>query len=76
MGRTNATSERWIALKTAKGAAKHKLLKATILSRPRAWAIFVLAAHSAIKETRMPAAPIETGMGEKAKNSARTIVCM
>src|ERR1700719_3178081 len=63
------------APKTAKGAAKHKLLKATILSRPRARAISSLAAHSATKKTRIPALHIETTVREVSKNVARMVVC-
>src|SRR6266576_427611 len=61
-GRTNSTPERCRAPKTARGMAKHKLLKATILSRPRARAISVFAAHSAIRKRRMPALHIETSV--------------
>src|SRR5579864_6675923 len=76
MGRTDPTSERCRAPKTAKGTAKHKLLKATILSRPRARAKSPLAAHRAIRKSRMPALHIETGVRENSKNAARMIVCM
>src|ERR1700745_1669920 len=64
------------APKTAKGAAKHKLLKATTLSRPRACAISSLAAHRATKKIRIPALHIETTVREVPKNVARMVVCM
>src|SRR6266700_7863496 len=76
MGRTNSTAERCRAPKTAKGIAKHKLLKATILSRPRARAISVLADHRAIRKTTMPALHIESGVRDNAKNAAGRVVCM
>src|ERR1035441_7846575 len=62
--------------KTAKGAAKHKLLKATTLSRPPARAMSALAAHIAIRKSRMPALHIETTVREISKNAARMVVCM
>src|SRR6266481_7275678 len=62
--------------KTAKGMAKHKLLKATILSRPRARAISLFAAHSATTKSRMPALHIETTGREISKKVARMVVCM
>src|SRR5580704_10590389 len=64
------------APKTAKGAAKHRLLKATTFSRPRACAISSLAAHSATKKIRMPAPHIESTVGEISKNVARMVSCM
>src|SRR5579864_552481 len=76
MGRTIPTSARCRAPKTAKGTAKHRLLKATILSRPRARAKSSFAAHRAIRKTRMPAEHIETGVREITKNEARMVVCM
>ena len=76
MGMMDLASERCRAPKTAKGAAKHKLLKATILSRPRARAISVFAAHSAIRKSRMPALHIETAVREISKNAARMVECM
>src|SRR5580704_8314754 len=63
-------AERCSAPKTAKGMAKHKLLKATNLSRPRARAISALAAHRAISKSRMPALHIETAVRENSKNAA------
>src|SRR5258708_19075275 len=72
----NLAPERCSAPKTAKGMAKHKLLKATILSRPRARAISVFAAHSATRKSTMPALHIETTAREISKNVARMVVCM
>src|ERR1051325_8265302 len=72
----NFAPERCSAPKTAKGMAKHKLLKATILSRPPARAISVFVAHSATKKSRMPALHIETTEREISKNMARMVVCM
>src|SRR5258706_8051772 len=71
MGRTNSMAERCRAPKTAKGIAKHKLLKAAILSRPLACATSVLAAHKAIRKITMPALHIESGVREISKNAAR-----
>src|ERR1700689_903239 len=64
-------AERCSAPKTARGAAKHKLLKATTFSRPRACATSVLAAHAAIRKIRMPAAHIESTVPEHPKNARR-----
>src|SRR6266480_7361526 len=72
----NLAPERCSAPKTAKGMAKHKLLKTTILSRPPARAISALAAHSATRKSRMPALHIETTVRENSKNVARMVVCM
>src|SRR5438552_3253258 len=72
----NLAPERCSAPKTANGMAKHKLLKATILSKPPARAISVFAAHSATRKSRMPALHIETTVGEISKNMARMVVCM
>src|SRR5208283_1412797 len=76
MSMRDLASARCSAPKTAKGTAKHKLLKATILSRPWARAISVFAAHSAIRKIRMPALHIETGMREISRNAARMVGCM
>src|SRR5438270_9051367 len=76
MGMTNSTAERCRAPKTAKGMAKHKLLKAAILSRPLACATSVLVIHRAIRKIKMPALHIETGVREISKNAARMVVCM
>src|SRR6266700_8453640 len=72
----NLAPERCSAPKTAKGMAKHKLLKATILSRPPARAMSVFAAHSATRKSSMPALHIETTGREISKNVARMVVCM
>src|SRR5437667_3323133 len=72
----NFAPERCSAPKTAKGTAKHKLLKATILSRPPARAISVFAAHSATRKSMMPAPHIEAAVREISKNVARMVVCM
>src|ERR1700733_7681993 len=66
-------AERCSAPKTARGMAKHKLLKPTILSRPWARATSAFAAHSAIRKSRMPAAHIETAVRENSKNAARMV---
>ena len=76
MGIRSFAAEICSAPNTAKGMAKHKLLKATILSRPRAFAKSALAAHSAIRKIRMPALHIEAGVREIAKKTARGVVCM
>src|SRR5216684_2115090 len=76
MGRTKSTAERCRAQKTAKGMAKNKLLKATILSRPRARAISFLADQRAIRKITMPALHIESGARDNAKNVARRDVCI
>src|SRR5579859_112990 len=73
---TNSGPKRWSAPKTASGTAKHRLLKATILSRPWAWAISFFAAHIPIKKTAMPAEHIATAVPEVAKNTARMAGCM
>src|SRR5260370_14220993 len=72
----NLAPERCSAPKTAKGMAKDKLLKATILSRPPPRAISLFAAHSATRKSRMPAPHIETTGREISKNVARMVVCM
>src|SRR5580700_9014711 len=69
-------SERCSAPNTAKGAAKHKLLKATTLSKPRACAISVFAAHEAIRRSRMPAPHIETTAREISRKAARMVECI
>src|SRR6266851_2881826 len=72
----NLAPERCSAPKTANGMAKHKLLKATILSRPPARAMSVFAAHSATRKSRMPALHAETTVREISKNMATMVVCM
>src|SRR5579863_5363629 len=73
---SDSAAARCRAPKTAKGAAKHKLLKATILSMPRARATSVFAAHTAIRIIRMPALHIETTVRETPRNKARMVVCI
>src|SRR5580658_1197688 len=63
--------ERCSAPKTAKGAAKHKLLKAKTLPRPWASEISFLAAHEAIRKSPRPAPHIETTALEIPKTVAR-----
>ncbi len=72
----NLASDRCSAPKTAKGMAKHKLLRTTILSRPPARRISVLAAHSATRKSRIPALHIETAVREISKNMAKMVVCI
>src|SRR6267143_5050997 len=72
----NLAPERCSAPKTAKGMAKHKLLKATILSRPPAPAISFFAAHSATRKSRMPALHVESTVREISKNVARMAECI
>jgi hypothetical protein len=57
---TNPGPKRWSAPKTARGIAKYKLLKATILSRPRASAISFFAAHTPIKKARCRRSTLRT----------------
>ena len=71
----NRAPERCSAPKTAKGTAKHRLLRTTTLSRPRACAISVFAAHSAIRESRMPALHIEIAVRETSSN-VRMVECI
>src|SRR5438445_9882916 len=72
----NLAPERCSAPKTAKGMARHKLLKATILSRPPARAVSAFAAHSATRKSRMPAPHIETNEREISRNAARVVECI
>src|SRR5882762_4045879 len=72
----NFAPERCSAPKTARGIAKHKLLNATILSRPPARTISVFVAHSATRKSRMPAVHIETAEREISENATRMVVCM
>src|SRR5271167_2994001 len=76
MGARDSAAARCRAPKTAKGAAKHKLLKATTLSRPRARAISDFAAQSATRKRRMPAVHIEDTVRENSRNAARMAVCI
>src|SRR6266436_2287416 len=72
----NLAPERCSVPKTAKGMAKHKLLKATILPGPPARAISAFAVHSTTRKSRMPALHIETAVREISKNVARMVACM
>src|SRR4029077_17318280 len=72
----NFAAAKCSAPKTAKGRAKHKLLKTTILSRPRACAISVFAAQAAIRKSKTLAPHIETTVRENSRNAKRLIVCM
>src|SRR5258708_24948975 len=72
----NLAPERCSAPKTANGTAKHKLLKATIFSRPPARAISAFAAHSPTRKSRMPALHSETTVREISTNMARIHLCM
>src|SRR5579863_2875855 len=69
-------SERCSAPKTARGMAKHNLLKATILPRPRAFAMSVFTPHSAIRKSSTAAPDIETTVRENSRNAARVVECM
>src|SRR5215472_14698309 len=71
----DCASERCSAPKTASGMAKHKLLKAAILSRPRALAMSFLAAHRPIKKRAIPAEHMATATGIW-KNAARMAECI
>src|SRR5437763_11634658 len=73
---TNRGPKRWSVPKTASGAAKHKLAKAMILSRPRALAISFFAAHTPIKKSATPAEHIATTVLEMSKNMARMAGCI
>src|SRR5215467_4204258 len=76
MGRTKSGAKRWSAPKTANGMAKHRLLKATILSKPRALANSVFAAHAPTKKRTIPATHMAVATRETAKKAARMIGCM
>src|SRR5215471_15909067 len=73
---TNCGPKRWRAPKTASGTAKHKLLRATTLSRPRAAVTSFLAAHAPIKKTAMPAAHIAVAVRDKLRKRVRTVACI
>src|SRR5277367_1831510 len=76
MGMRDSAAARCRAPKTAKGAAKHKLLKATILSRPRARVRSVFAAQIATRKITTPAVHIEGTVREITRNAPRMVVCM
>src|SRR5579862_1796025 len=69
----NFAPERCSAPKTANGIAKHKWLSATTLSRPRAPATSLLAAHSPTSKSTTPAPHIETAVREISINNVATI---
>src|ERR1035441_4813947 len=79
-GGTRASRDRWVercsAPKAANGMAKHKGVRATILSMPRAWAISFFAANSPIASSVRPAADIDKAVPENARNTAKIVVCM
>src|SRR5271166_4418291 len=66
-------AEKCSAPNTARGMAKHKLLKTTILSRPRAREISAFAAHNATQKSTMLAPHIDTAVREISKNVARMV---
>src|SRR6516162_10061595 len=68
--------ERCSAPKTANGMAKHKWVRATILSIPQAWTISFFAAASPIATSARPAADIDRAAPENARNWARFVSCM
>src|SRR5260370_17249111 len=70
----NLAPKRCSAPKTAKGMAKHKLLKATILSRPPARAIPVFAAHSATRKSRMPPLHLDAPVPETPNNMPQQLL--
>src|SRR6266852_4116885 len=72
----NFAAERCSAPKTARGRAKHRLLNTTNLSRPRACAISVFAAHAAITKSKSAAPDIEVGVRENSRNTSRMDGCM
>src|SRR5258707_12866631 len=72
----NFAPERCSAPKAANGMAKHRLVRATILSMPRAWAISFFAADRPITSSARPAADIEKAMHENSRNTARIVGCM
>src|SRR5580692_10735262 len=65
--------ERCSAPKAANGIAKHKLVRATILLGPRAFAISFFAANRPITSSASPAPDIETAGRENSKNAARIV---
>src|SRR5215471_2102295 len=77
---TRASRDCWLercsAPNTANGMAKHKWVRATILSMPRARAISFFEADSPIASSARPAADIHNAAPEDARNTARTVGCM
>src|ERR1035438_4203757 len=72
----NFPPERCSAPKTANGMAKHKWVRATTLSMPRAWVISFFAANRPIASSASPAADMEKAVRENSRNTARVIGCM
>src|SRR5277367_706082 len=72
----NCAADRCSAPKAANGSAKHKLLKATILSSPSARTRSIFTAHSAIRKSTTPTLDIETAVRENSNNTARMVECM
>src|SRR5579885_2449923 len=72
----NCALKRCSALKTASGTAKHRLLSATTLSRPRASAMAFLTAHKPITNSAIPSAQAATTGGEAMRNDARSVCRM
>src|ERR1700720_2220920 len=68
--------ERCSAPKAANGMAKHKGVRATTLSMPRAWMISFFAANRPITSRARPAADIQKAVLENSKNTARIVGCM
>src|SRR5579863_8751888 len=69
----NFAPERCSAPNTASGIAKHKLLNATTLSRPRADATSLFAAHTPTSKSTTPAPHIETAVREISINNVATM---
>src|SRR5262252_5212644 len=76
MGRMNSGAKRWSAPKTTSGMAKHRLLKATIFSRPRALATSFFEAMAATKKTAMPVEHMAAAVREIANKAAKMARCM
>src|SRR5580692_11595289 len=72
-------AERCRAPKTARGIAKHRLLKATTLSSPRARSTAALAAQEPIRKSAIPPAHITNTVRENSKSKtpgkAAIVVC-
>src|SRR5712692_11600093 len=65
--------ERCSAPKAASGMAKHKGVRATTLSMPRAWVISFLAASRPITSSASMAADIETAVLGNSRDTARIV---
>src|SRR5579863_3431252 len=68
--------ERCSAPKTANGMAKHRWVRATILSMPRARATSFFAATRPIASSATPAMDIDKAGPENPRNTARIVGCM